>query len=156
MKPFFKELFEYSNHFNQKLADIFNESPDKTSEKAIKLFNHLLNAHQIWNNRIEPKQTPSGVWELNSVQDLKNIDNSNYEQTLFILDNFDLNTPIEYTNSKGDTFSNNIRDIYFHVINHSTHHRGQIASEFRQYGLNPLVSDYIFYKRTSLPAKMVL
>jgi len=87
---------------------------------------------------------------------LKNIDKSNYEQTLLILDDFDLNTPIEYTNSKGDTFSNNIRDIYFHVINHSTHHRGQIASEFRQYGINPLVSDYIFYKRTSLPAKMVL
>jgi uncharacterized damage-inducible protein DinB len=150
MKPFFKELFEYNNHFNQKLADIFNESPDKTSEKAIKLFNHLLNAHQIWNNRIEPKQTPFGVWELNAVQDLKNIDASNYEQTLFILDNFDLNTPIKYTNSKGETFSNSIQDIYFHVINHSTHHRGQIASEFRQYGLNPLVTDYIFYKRTSL------
>jgi uncharacterized damage-inducible protein DinB len=150
MKPFFKELFEYNNHFNQKLADVFSESPDKTSEKAIKLFNHLLNAHQIWNNRIQPKQTPFGVWELNAVQDLKNIDASNYEQTLFILDNFDLNTPIKYTNSKGDTFSNSIQDIYFHVINHSTHHRGQIASEFRQYGLNPLVTDYIFYKRTSL------
>jgi uncharacterized damage-inducible protein DinB len=150
MKPFFEELFEYNNHFNQKLADIFNESPDKTSEKAIKLFNHLLNAHQIWNNRIQPKQTPFGVWELNAVQDLKNIDASNYKQTLFILDNFDLNTPIKYTNSKGDTFSNSIQDIYFHVINHSTHHRGQIASEFRQYGLNPLVTDYIFYKRTSL------
>jgi uncharacterized damage-inducible protein DinB len=150
MKPFFKELFEYSNYFNQKLADVFSESPDKTSEKTIKLFNHLLNAHQIWNNRIQPKQTPFGVWELNAVQDLKNIDASNYEQTLFILDNFDLNTPIKYTNSKGDTFSNSIQDIYFHVINHSTHHRGQIASEFRQNGLNPLVTDYIFYKRTSL------
>lgn len=156
MKPFFKELFEYGNHFNQKLADIFNECPDKTSEKAIQLFNHLLNAHQIWNNRIEPKQNPFGVWELHAVQDLKNIDKSNYEQTLLILDDFDLNTLIKYTNSKGDTFSNNIRDIYFHVINHSTYHRGQIASEFRQYGLNPVVTDYIFYKRTSLPAKMVL
>lgn len=147
MKSFFKELFEYSNHFNQKLAEAFNESPDKTSEKAIKMFNHLLNAHQIWNNRIEAKQTPFSVWELNPVQHLKNIDKINYKQTLIILDNFDLNARINYTNSKGQTFNNSIRDIYFHVINHSTHHRGQIATDFRQNGLEPLIIDYIFYKR---------
>jgi hypothetical protein len=35
MKLFFKELFEYNHHFNQKLGDIFNNNPDKTSEKAI-------------------------------------------------------------------------------------------------------------------------
>lgn len=147
MKYFFKELFEYSNHFNQKLADVFNESSDKTSENAIKLFNHLLNAHQIWNNRIEPKQPLFNVWGLNPVQDLKNIDKVNYEQTLLILDSFDLNTRINYTNSKGQAFNNSIRDIYFHVINHSTHHRAQIATDFRQNGLEPLITDYIFYKR---------
>jgi uncharacterized damage-inducible protein DinB len=150
MKSFFRDLFEYSHHFNQELAVIFSESPDKPSEKAVQLFNHLLNAHQIWNNRIEPKQLPFGVWQLNPTQEFENINSANYEQTLYILDNFDLNTTVGYTNSKGDTFSNNIRDIYFHVINHSTYHRAQIATEFRQYGLNPLVSDYIFYKRTSL------
>ena len=56
MKSFFKELLEYNHHFNQKLGDIFNEHPNKTSEKAIQLYSHILNAHQIWNNRIAPKQ----------------------------------------------------------------------------------------------------
>lgn len=147
MKQFFKELFEYSHHFNQKLSDSFVESPNETSEKAVKLFNHLLNAHQIWNNRIDPKQTTFGVWELHSVSDLKSIDKINYEHTLQVLDTFDLNEIINYSNSKGQTFSNNIRDIFFHVINHSTYHRGQIATEFKQQGLEPLISDYIFYKR---------
>lgn len=147
MKQFFKELFEYSHHFNQKLSDVFNDSPDKTSEKAVKLFNHLLNAHQFWNNRIEPKQATFGIWELHSVQDLKNIGQTNYEQTLQILDKFDLNETINYSNSKGQAFSNSIRDILFHVINHSTYHRGQIAIEFRLHGLEPLVTDYTFYKR---------
>ncbi len=147
MNPFFKELFEYSHYFNQKLGDVFNDSSDKTSEKSVKLFNHILNAHQIWNNRIEPKQTAFGVWDIHHVQDLKSIDKTNYEHSLLILDKFDLNDTISYTNTKGQTFKNNIRDILFHVINHSTYHRGQIATEFKQNGLNPLVTDYIFYKR---------
>lgn len=147
MKLFFKELFEYSHHFNQKLSDVFANSPDKTSEKAVKLFNHLLNAHQIWNNRIGLKQSTWGVWELHDIQDLKNIDKTNYEQTLQILNRSDLNEIISYSNSKGHAYSNSIRDILFHIINHSTYHRGQIATEFKQNGLEPLVVDYIFYKR---------
>ncbi|QLH28398.1 MAG: hypothetical protein HWD63_02710 [Candidatus Parvibacillus calidus] len=39
-----------------------------------------------------------------------------------------------------------MKDIIFHIINHSTYHRGQIAMEFRQSGLEPLNTDYIFYK----------
>ena len=101
----------------------------------------------LWNNRIEPKQATFGIWELHFVQDLKNIDQTNYEQTLQILDKFDLNESINYSNSKGQAFSNSIRDILFHVINHSTYHRGQIATEFRIHELEPLVTDYIFYKQ---------
>ncbi|MBP6154328.1 MAG: hypothetical protein KA457_05885 [Chitinophagales bacterium] len=147
MKQFFKELFEYGHQFNQKLFDVFNANPDKTSEKSVKLFNHILNAHQIWNNRINLKNPTFGVWELHAVSDLKTIDQINYEQTLHILDKFDLTETINYANSKGQTFNNSIRDIFFHVINHSTYHKGQIATEFKQNGLDPLVTDYIFYKR---------
>jgi uncharacterized damage-inducible protein DinB len=147
MKPFFKELFEYSHHFNQKLWTIFSDNPEKTSGKAVKLYSHILNAHQIWNNRIEPKQTVFGVWDIHPIGDCKNIDKSNYENSLLILDKADLNEIIRYTTSKGQAFSNSIRDILFHTINHSTYHRGQIATEFRQSGLEPLATDYILYKR---------
>jgi uncharacterized damage-inducible protein DinB len=147
MKSFFRELFEYNHTFNQKLIDAFNDNPDKTSEKSAKLINHLLNAHQIWNNRIESKQKTFEVWELHAIPYLKSIDKTNYENTLQILDKFNLHETINYANSKGQTFNNSVRDILFHVINHSTYHRGQIAAEFRQNGLNPLITDYIFYKR---------
>lgn len=147
MKQFFKEIFEYNHHFNQKLADIFSAQSEKTSERSIKLFNHLLNAHQIWNNRIDPQQKTFGVWEIHNTSELKIIDQTNYEQTLLIIDSFDLNATSTYTNSKGQLFNNNIRDILFHIANHSTYHRGQIASDFRQNGLEPLITDYVFFKR---------
>ncbi len=147
MKLFLKELIDYSHHFNQKVCEVLINHPDKTSEKALKLFNHVLNAQQVWNNRIDPKQQPFGVWELHNVQDLKRIDQTNYEHSIQILEKFELTQIIHYTNSKGESFSNSILDILFHVINHSTHHRGQISSEFKQHGMEPLVMDYILYKR---------
>ena len=147
MKQFFIELFEYNHQCNQKLAEVINDSSEKISEKVLKLYCHVLNAHHIWNCRIEKKQTAFGVWEVHAVQSLKSIDQRNYQQTLQILDKLDLNEIFNYSNSKGIVISGSIRDILFHVINHSTYHRGQIATEFRQHGLEPLVTDYILFKR---------
>jgi uncharacterized damage-inducible protein DinB len=147
MKQFFKELLEYNHYTNQKLWNIFNENPVKISEKAIKLYSHILNAHQIWNNRIEPQKPVFGVWEVHPIEICSNIDKKNYEQSLLILDKLDLNGIINYKNTQGKAFTNSISNILFHVINHSTYHRGQIATEFKQNELDPLATDYIIYKR---------
>jgi uncharacterized damage-inducible protein DinB len=147
MIHFFKELFEYSHHFNQRLATVFTEQSTQTSEKSVKLFNHILNAHQVWNSRIIKDQNSFGVWDMHPVHELKEIDHSNYINSIHILDQSDLNSSIKYTNFKGEAYTNSLRDILFHVINHSTYHRGQIATEFKQNGIEPLVTDYIFYKR---------
>ncbi len=147
MKSFFKELFEYNHYYNQKLSGVFEAHPDETSKKSVRLFSHVLNAQQIWNNRIEPKQPASGVWDLHPAGNFKSMDTKNYEQTLQILDTCDLDKSISYSTSKGAPFGNTVRDILFHVINHSTYHRGQVATEFRLHGLEPLATDYILFKR---------
>lgn len=146
MKEFFGELFAYNHHCNQKLVEVFTGNPDKISGKAVKLFNHILNAYQIWNNRIDPQHPIHSSWELHNTQELKSIDQLNYEQSLHILNKLDLNGIINYKTMKGQPLSNSIRDILFHIINHSTYHRTQIATEFRQNGLEPLVSDFVYYK----------
>lgn len=147
MNNFFKELFEYNYNVNKSLSDIFNDSSFNTIDKALKLFNHILNSHQIWNNRIYPVHEKFDVWEIHPVEKLHTINKENYEHTLKILDNSDLNELINYSTTKGQIFTNSVRDILFHIINHSTYHRGQIAIEFRQQGLQPLSTDYIIYKR---------
>ena len=147
MIHFFKELFEYSHHCNRQLAQIFTERPNLVSEKSIKLFNHILNAHRIWNSRIIENQHPVGVWDIHPLHELKEMDHTNFINSIHILDHSDLNGSIKYTTSRGDTYTSSVRDILFHVINHSTYHRGQIAMDFRQCGLEPRVTDYIFYKR---------
>ena len=148
MKTFFKELFQYNNYFNQEVITVLTENSDRASDKCIKLLNHILNVHQIWNCKIQPGQLPYGTWEIHQIQDFYEIDRKNFEHSILILDKFELSQAIQYSNSKGQIFNNSVRDILFQVINHSTYHRGQIATEFRQSGLEPLLTDYIYYKMT--------
>lgn len=147
MNTIFKELFEYSHHFNQAIAITFTSESEKTSQKANVLYCHVLNAHQIWNNRIMPIQPLHGVWDLYPIEKRAEIDAENYSHTLKILNQINLLDRISYANSKGQKFENSIQDILFHIINHSTYHRGQIATEFRNSGIEPINTDYIFYKR---------
>ena len=121
-------------------------NPEKASEKCIKLLSHIVNVHQIWNYRIQPGELPYEAWEIHQIQDLYEIDRKNFELSTLLLEKFELSQTFQYSNSKGQLFNNNVRDILFQVINHSTYHRGQIAIEFRQNGLEPLLTDYIYYK----------
>lgn len=146
MKAFFKDIFEYHHHYNQKLAGQLITHETLISEKTIPLFSHAINAHQIWNSRILQTK-PVGVHQLHSLERCKALDNSNYRNTLKILNSFALEATITYQNSAGDIFNNSIREILFHIANHFTHHRGQIVSDLREHGIVPIKTDYIFYKR---------
>ncbi len=146
MKEKFPELFDYTNHFNQKLIEIFDLNKSILPERAFQLINHTLNSHQIWNARILNEPT-FGVWEMHPFEELWEINESNYQKTKYILENIDLSQSLSYKNSKGDLFENKTEDILFHIINHSTYHRGQIMMLFRESGIEPILSDYIFYKR---------
>ena len=146
MISFFKEIFEYHHHFNQKLSEEVEKHIGDLPNRSHPLFCHILNAHEIWNARIMGENAVS-VNDLHGFEKCRMMDTLNFKKTLNILENNDLNKIISYKNSKGEPFSNSIRNILFHVSNHSTHHKGQIISDFRQKGINPIVTDYLFYKR---------
>lgn len=147
MDNFYQDLFEYNLYCNQQLAKVFNGKILTTPEKSRELFNHILNAHQIWNYRIQGKTGHCGVWEIPVQRDLLIFDRNNYLETKLILKDYEVEKEVNYKNSKGQIFKSKIKDILFHIINHSTYHRGQIALDFRKNGIEPFITDYIFYKR---------
>ncbi|WP_140485163.1 DinB family protein [Flavobacterium sp. GSA192] len=144
---FFKDTFEYNYHFNQELIQLFEKEKQIIPEKSIKLLNHLINAQEIWNARILNQDISVAVWEIRPLENLKNHNETNYNQSISILNSIELSKKIIYKNSKGIVFSNTVQDIIFHVINHSTYHRAQIASDLKANGIEPINTDYIFYKR---------
>lgn len=146
MKSKLLELLEYNFDSNQKLIHTSLEYLGQLDEKTILVLNHILNANQVWNARIL-NETVFGVWQINDEKEWLSINESNYQKSQYVLNSFDLKEILIYKNSQGTEFQNSIEDVLFHIINHSTYHRGQIAMRFRESDLNPLISDYIVYKR---------
>ena len=52
---------------------------------------------------------------------------------------------IEYRNMKGEHFRYPLRALLQHVVNHSTYHRGQVATQMREIGAKPLSTDLLRY-----------
>ena len=100
MKIFFKEMFEYSNHFNQKMIGVLDAHRDKATEKAIKLQNHIILAHEVWNSRLANKKTPASVWEIMPPAELKKLDIENFATSLAVIDARDFTEMISYKNLK--------------------------------------------------------
>ena len=148
MKAFFRDIFEYHHHFNQHLAQQMIQHYEAISDKAVSLFSHAINAHQIWNARITGNNM-LGVHDIHTLEKCKKLDKSNLLETFGILEEYDLEKKIDYTNSKSLRFSNSIQEILFHICNHFAHHKGQIITDIRQSGITPIATDYIFFKRQS-------
>ena len=142
----FPRIFEYHRAVNDQMLYELDSHGHELPERSYPLFCHVLNAHQIWNARILDRP-PFGVNDVHTYDDCAVINGDNYRDTLAILERFDLEEPITYVNSRGDRFTNTVGDILFHVANHTTHHRGQIIADFRSAGLEPIKTDYIFYRR---------
>lgn len=146
----FQDLFDYNFATNQNFIDILTKE-DKASTQACSFLSHILNAHQIWINRVQAEGEPYGVWQEHPSKNWSSINQDLFDRTSKYLKSsqpeLSLNRKVKYQNTKGMAFENTLQDIYFHIINHSTHHRAQIALLLRQNGIAPPVSDYIFYKR---------
>jgi uncharacterized damage-inducible protein DinB len=51
------------------------------------------------------------------------------------------------TTTKGEIFVHTYTQMFQHLVNHSSYHRGQIAGMVRQLGYIPLSTDLIIYHR---------
>ncbi len=71
----------------------------------------------------------------------------NYLNSMKIIDQYDFGDRIEYRSFDGNPFINSVQEILFHISNHFSHHRGQIMADLRQCGVEPFITDYIFFKR---------
>jgi uncharacterized damage-inducible protein DinB len=95
-------------------------------------------------------QAARGVWDMVTPAEMSDLNGQNDSITADIIKGGSLDTLVEYTNTKGEKFANTRQDILLHVVNHSTYHRGQIASALKHAGIDPPTTDYIFYKRSRL------
>jgi len=146
MIPFFTDKFEYNHHCNSQIIDKIKQWPTSYVERVQRLIGHTLNAQNIWNHRILGQPPTQMVWDTFGIERLQVLNDENHELSLEILNTTPLSNVIEYVDSRGDTFSQSIENILFHIINHSTYHRGQLITTLKQNRVVPIATDYILYK----------
>lgn len=139
------ELINYTKVADDKLATIFEANPN-IPEKALSLFNHVLNAQHIWAKRILNETPIYAVWATHQSSEFAGIIEANHKLFTHILAAVSLTQTITYHNTQGK-YENVVNDILFHVINHSTYHRAQIAAILKSANIEPPVTDYIILKR---------
>ncbi|MBD0779348.1 damage-inducible protein DinB [Maribacter sp. ANRC-HE7] len=147
MKVFFNHLFDYNFYCNKKLIEECKKF-DKVPDRSIELFSHILNAHHLWNSRILTKPISYKIWQIQPISDWADLHYDNQRTSFDIVTHTnEFEKRVDYENTEGRLFTNTIQELLFQVINHSTHHRAQIAMDLRANGLEPINMDYAFYKR---------
>ena len=60
-------------------------------------------------------------------------------------DDSGLLAPLEYRNQAGERFQRSHAEILAHLVNHGTHHRGQVTAAMSALGLETPVLDLLYY-----------
>src|SRR5919198_2842756 len=147
------KLFAYDHWANSEVIGALRAAVNPPLRSA-KLMAHILAAEALWRDRMLQRSQQLAVWPelslhqmLELVQQLK----GDWKNILGQLDNAGaLSRVMSYTNSKGEHWSNTVQDILMHVVMHSAYHRGQIASDMRAAGLEPVYTDFIHGLRQNL------
>ncbi len=141
-----KDLIRYTDVANRKMIAAFQGS-GKALPEAERLFSHILNSTRIWISRIKGETPVVDRFDLLPVEEFSVWNQQNIDELYHILEYTDLAVKVSYSNSQGDKFNDAVSDILFHLVNHSTYHRAQVATQFRINGVKPPATDYIFLKR---------
>jgi uncharacterized damage-inducible protein DinB len=124
-----------------------------TSGRPVRLMAHVFSAQRLWLERLKHQPQSLPVWPEFSLDEcqaqaaeLVRLWRPFLNQTSPSL----LSEQIAYHNSKGEAWSSTVEDILTHVVMHSAHHRGQIASDMRAHGHPPAYTDFIHAVRQGL------
>jgi uncharacterized damage-inducible protein DinB len=111
---------------------------------------HILAAEWIWLMRCKGV-SPKALFDPEQFHNLASLKarwaEVEQEQEKFIdeLRQGSLYRIVSYTNTKGEQWEYPLRQIFQHVVNHSTYHRGQVVTMLRQLGADPVVTDFLVY-----------
>lgn len=154
------DLFAYSSWANGR---VFSTAESLTPEELAaavgssfpsirETLGHIVGAEWVWLRRWRgenPKSAPT--WstgsDLADLRDQLAAVESERDQYLGALTDADLDRLVEYRTLAGQPQADPLASLIRHVVNHSTYHRGQVATQLRQLGKSPPSTDLVLWLR---------
>lgn len=159
MNDWMKKQFDYHvwanemvlRHIETLPEEVFLKATDLGFSSIAEVFGHLAAAEDVWLARLKgetpPPLTPK---PFRSVEEAIRYMNEQQERSReYIHGVKDWETVIDYSNSKGQPFSNTIIEILQHMVNHGTYHRGNVTTMLRYHGYAGTLTDYIVFARAN-------
>jgi uncharacterized damage-inducible protein DinB len=156
----FQELYRYTRWANLRILtaaealpeDLFVKPMGSSFPSIRDTLAHILGAEWIWLRRWRGESPAKGIAaeEFPTVQSLRERWNPIAEQQEMFLAGLTaemLAQPLRYRQLSGAEFEQPLWQVLQHVANHSTYHRGQVATLLRQLGQKPPTVDLIVYHR---------
>jgi uncharacterized damage-inducible protein DinB len=155
-----KRLYDYNSWANERVLESLQliGQEDFTSNKQAShgsirgIIAHIAAAEWIWLERWEGSSPvgllPESEFETLEIatQRLRKIDHD-LQRFTNRLTQANLDGRRGYKTTEGKAYSNVLSDMLLHLVNHSSYHRGQIATLLRQSGAVPQSTDFILFIR---------
>jgi len=139
------DMIDYDHWANIAILSSLKEKA--SSAEIVSRISHIINAQDIWLDRISNKQDKYDVWQNRDQNSWAELIEANYQKLLISMEEASIEREIYYHDLSGKKFATLLGDIIHHVVNHGTYHRGQIMEMIRQLGYPTTPTDYIYYVR---------
>lgn len=150
MNALYTRLFTYNDWANTLLIDALAEM--EPPGQALERLSHILNAQQVWLARLTAQPRPADLLPKYPIGELRTRNAASTEAWLTYTSRLLKDKHLEmisYRTGEGVMRESMVIDILAQVINHSTHHRGQIVASIRAAGVTPPTTDFIFFTYTA-------
>jgi uncharacterized damage-inducible protein DinB len=138
--------FQYNEQITGTFIDTFLAHPDSPSNVA-QWLSHSIDAMLYWVSLITKEEPSVKLWQVHPSEQLHELNRQAHASVFDLLERGNLHRVYDYQNKKGERYSNSLDEILTHLIIHSAHHRAQMSSAWREVGIEPPVSDFIFWSR---------
>ena len=144
METFLTKLLQYHHAAMRDLvlATAHLPAPD---DGLMALLSHIVAVHHNWNEKLAGTDGGLPVWQICDSAWLLGKNDSNLTESLRLLECLGHGQLIAWTSRAGDNFTHSVAEILFHVVNHASYHRGQVADRFKALGIAPVPTDYVLY-----------
>jgi uncharacterized damage-inducible protein DinB len=153
-----KTLYEYNEWANSKFVQVIKNLSEEQFTSEIKssfssvrdTLGHIVCAEWIWLRRWlgeSPVSMPAWLDKPILIILTYKLSEIETERNKFIsgLSDESLQKIISYRNTKGEATKKILKNLFQHVVNHSSYHRGQLATLLRQLGTVPPATDFVLF-----------
>ena len=147
MTDLLEKLYEHNAWAHDAIvSELRRAAPDADT---LRLLAHVVAAEHLWLSRIDGVKQRVAVWPALALDEIVALEAENrarFRELLARPDDTRLRR-VQYRNSAGNEFVNDVESILTHVAMHGHYHRGQIARSMRAAGREPVYTDYIGFVR---------